>query len=173
MPTILGKRCPQCRTENFSTLHHKPWPFKIPGVQYFTCSDCRQDFFYITPCSILINKRVSERVTPPNTLLVRIKGHQEQFAKIEDISMEGIGFSYDLDLQKFADEKFTIDLYNCKQGTFLKNLPVQIVSSRVTVQEFSGKRTSILRSGARFGHLNRTQKKILKNVVDGFNKKRM
>jgi len=169
MPVIFGKKCPRCKTSDCRPLLNKAWPGNLPGVQNFTCSKCKQDFYYIPPCSILIDKRISERVAPPNTLLVRIQGERQQFAKIEDISMEGIGFSYDLDLQKFAHENFTIDLYNCKQGTFLKNLPVQVVSSRVSVQKIAGHQTTILRNGARFGQLNRTQKKILKDFVEGFN----
>ncbi|HEB70594.1 MAG TPA: hypothetical protein ENI88_13405 [Desulfobulbus sp.] len=169
MPVIFGKKCPRCKTSDCRPQHSRTWPNQVPGVQTFTCSKCKQDFFYIPPCSILIDKRISERVAPPNTLLVRIKGERQQFAKIEDISMEGIGFSYDLDLQKFAQENFTIDLYNCKQGTFLKNLPVEVVSSRVSVQEIAGQQVTILRNGARFGRLNRIQEKILKDFVEGFN----
>lgn len=170
MPIIFGKKCPRCKTSNCIPLNNRPWPVQLPGAQNFFCSDCKQDFLYIPPVSILVDKRVSERVAPPNTLLVRIQGSQQQFAKIEDISTEGIGFSYNLDQQKFARENFTIDLYNCKHGTFLKDLPVQVVSYRVSVQNIAGQQTTILRNGARFGRLNRTQKKILKDFVDGFKK---
>jgi hypothetical protein len=170
MPIAFGKKCPQCKKKYILPLHNKSWPCQLPGVQYFTCSTCHQDFFYIPPCSILIDKRISERIQPPSTLLVRIQGDQSQFARIEDISMEGIGFSYDLDLQKFAGDRFTIDLYNCKQGTLLKSLPVEIVSSRVRLINISGKQTTILRNGARFGKLNRTQSKILQDFIEGFSK---
>lgn len=171
MSIIFGKKCPSCRTKNFFPQHNKSWPCQLPGVRYYTCSDCRQNFFFILPCSILDDKRISERIELPNTLLVRIRGKQQQFGRIEDISMEGMGFSYDLDLQKFARESFTIDIYNCKLGTYLKNLPVQVVSSRVSVKKISGQPITILRNGVRFGPLNSTQKKILKNFIEGFNKK--
>jgi len=82
--------------------------------------------------------------------------------------MEGIGFSYDLDLQKFAQEHFSIDLYNCKQGTYLENIPVQVVSSRVKVKAIGGRSTTILRNGARFIHLNPAQKKILNDFLRDF-----
>ena len=168
MPMAFGKKCPGCRGKYILPRQNKSWPCQLPGVQYFTCSTCRQDFFYIPPCSILIDKRTNERIEPPSTLLVRIQGDQSQFAKIEDISMGGIGFSYDLDLQKFARDSFTIDLYNCKQGTLLKDLPIDVVSSRVRVKKISGEKTTILRNGARFRQLNRTQKKILQDFIDGF-----
>lgn len=171
MPISFGKKCPRCGATNYFPLHKKGWFLQLPGVRYYTCSDCHHDFCFIPPCSVLINKRTSERIKPPNTLLVRFNGQQQQFAKIEDISLEGIGFSYDLDQQKFAEEIFTIDLYNCKQGTSLQNLPIQVVTTRVAVREISGKRTTILRSGARFGYLTNTQKKILTNFVESFNRK--
>ena len=166
MPIILGKKCPRCKTANFSSVSRKSWLCSTPGVQHLSCSDCGQDFYFFIGCSILHDKRTSKRLQPPNTLLVRFREKEQKFAQIEDISTEGIGFSYNLDQQKFVRDRFSIDLYNCKQGTSLEDLPVQVVSTKVSVEQISGQPTTILRNGAYFADLSRTQKKLLKHFIE-------
>ncbi len=165
MPIILGKKCPRCRTGNCSSLPDQSWFFRLPGVAHLSCADCGQDFYYFIGTSILHERRSNQRIQPPQTLLVRFCGTDQKFAQIEDITTEGIGFTYTLDRQKFLCDRFTIDLFNCKQGAFLKNLPVRIVSSQVSVKTVSGKPTTMMRNGARFVDLNRTQQKLLAHFI--------
>ncbi len=168
MGFIVGKKCPHCQSGNFLALYNRSWPCHLPGVHYFTCVDCHQDFFYLFPLSITREKRNCQRTKAPPTLLARIRGHRPQFARIDDISLEGIGFSYDLDVQKFARDNFSIDLYDCNRGTYLENIPVQVVSSRVRIESIGGQPAAILRNGVRFKHLNNAQKKILENLIRDF-----
>ena len=138
----------------------------LPGMQHLCCSDCGQDFYFFAGCSILHDKRAGTRLQPPNTLLVRFREKEQKFAQIEDITTEGIGFSYNLDQQKFVRDRFSIDLYNCKQGTSLEDLPIQVVSTKVSVEQIAGQPTTILRNGAYFVDLSRTQKKLLQQFIE-------
>ena len=110
-------------------------------------------------------RRAGKRIQPPHTLLVRFGDGEQKFAQIRDITIDGIGFTYTLDKQKFLCNRLTIDLFNCKQGAFLKDLPIRIVSSEVSVQNVAGQPTTIMRNGARFIDLNRTQKKLLAHFI--------
>ena len=165
MPIISGKKCPRCKTGNHAPLPGQPWFFRLPGVAHLLCRDCGQDFYFLAGVSILHERRTSKRIQPPHTLLVRFGDTDQKFARIQDITTEGIGFSYRLDEQKFLCDRFTIDLFNCTQGAFLKDLPVRIVSSEVSVQNVSGQPTTMMRNGARFIDLNRTQKKLLAHFI--------
>ncbi len=106
----------------------------------------------------------------PSNLLVRLHGEREQFARILDISQDGVCFSYDHDLQKLAGRRFKIDIYDCKQGTYLEGLPVRIVSNIIEVQNTGGQPRSILRNGGRFERLSRAQKKLLARLIASYAK---
>ncbi len=165
MPIISGKKCPRCRTDNHAPLPEQPWFFRLPGLAHLICADCGQDFYFLAGVSILHERRATKRLHPPHTLLVRFGDTEQQFARIQDISSEGIGFSYRLGSQKLHCARYRIDLFNCKQGTFLKDLPVQIVSSEVLIQNAAGRLTTIMKIGARFIDLNPTQKKLLSHFI--------
>ncbi len=165
MPIIPGKKCPRCGTSHYFPLPEQPWFLRLPGSDHLVCTDCGQDFYFFGGISVLHERRANERIQPPHTLLVRFGDGEQKFAQIRDISTEGIGFTYTLDKQKFLCDRLTIDLFNCKQGAFLKDLPVRIVSSEVSVQNVAGQPTTIMRNGARFIDLNRTQKKLLAHFI--------
>ena len=140
----------------------------FPGASLATCTRCHQKVFSFFPVSLLLENRGSTRHRMPCNLLVRLRGEKEQFARILDISQEGVCFSYDHDLQKLAGRTFKIDIYDCKQGTYLEGLPVRIVSNMIEVQNIAGERRSILRNGGRFEKLSRTQKKILARLISDY-----
>ncbi len=165
MPIIPGKKCPRCRTSHYSPLPEQPWFLRLPGAAHLVCTDCGQDFYFFGGISVLHERRANERIQPPHTLLVRFGDGEQKFAQIQDITTAGIGFTYTLDKQKFLCDRLTIDLFNCKQGAFLKDLPVRIVSSEVSVQNVAGQPTTMMRNGARFIDLNRTQKKLLAHFI--------
>ena len=165
MPIIPGKKCPRCLTGNHAPLPEQPWFFRLPGVDHLLCTDCGQDFYFLAGVSILHERRASKRIQPPHTLLVRFGDTEQKFARIQDISTDGIGFSYRLDTQKLHCARYNIDLFNCKQGEFLKDLPVEIVSSEVLIKNAAGRLTTIMKIGARFIDLNPTQKKLLSHFI--------
>ncbi len=165
MPIIPGKKCPRCKTGNYSLFPKQPWFLRLPGVGHLVCTDCGQDFYFFGGISLLHERRTSERIQPPHTLLVRFGKTDQKFAQIQDITTDGIGFTYTLDKRNSLCDYFTIDLFNCKQGAFLKDLPVRIVSSEVRVQNVAGRPTTMMRNGARFIELKRTQKKLLAHFI--------
>ncbi len=172
MPIISGKKCPRCKTDNYSLLREQPWFLRLPGVAHLVCTNCGQDFYFFGGISLLHERRISERIQPPHTLLVRFGETDQKFAQIQDITTEGIGFTHTLDRQNFLCDRFTIDLFNCKQGAFLKDLPIRIVSSEVRVKNVAGQPTTLMRNGARFIELKRTQKKLLAHFIQASDRQR-
>ncbi len=140
----------------------------FPGAALANCRRCRQHIFSFFPFSIILENRTSPRHRMPSSLLVRLHGEREQFARILDISQEGVCFSFDHDLQKLAGRRFKIDIYDCRQGTYLEGLPVRIVSNMIEVQNIGGQPRSILRNGGRFEKLSRAQKKLLARLIDRY-----
>ncbi len=165
MPIISGKKCPRCKTGNHAPLPGQPWFFRLPGVAHLLCRDCGQDFYFLAGASLLHERRTSERIQPPHTLLVRFGNTNPKFSRIQDISTEGIGFSCMADEGALLNERLTIDLFNCTQGAFLKDLPIRVVSSQVRVQNVSGQPTTMMRNGAQFIGLSQTKKKLLARFI--------
>jgi len=159
-------------TSHHSPLPEQPWFLRLPGTAHLVCTDCGQDFYFFGGISMLHERRSSKRIQPPHTLLLRFGDGEQKIARIQDITTEGIGFTYTLDKQKFLCDRLTIDLFNCKQGAILKDLPVRIVSSEVSVQNVAGQPTTIMRNGARFIALNRAQKKILAHFIQASDRKK-
>ncbi len=137
----------------------------FPRASLASCGRCQRHIFSFFPFSIVLENRTSTRHRMPSNLLVRLHGEREQFARILDISEEGVCFSYDHDLQKLAGRRFKIDIYDCRQGTYLEGLPVRIVSNMVEVRNIGGQPRSILRNGGRFEKLSRAQKKLLARLI--------
>jgi len=165
MPIRFGKKCPRCRTGHYSPLPEQPWFLRLPGTDHLVCTDCGQDFYFFGGIAVLHERRASERIRPPRSLLVRFDDGNQKFAKIQDISTEGIGFIYPHEQQKIIPDCLTIDLFNCKHGAFLKDIVLRIVSSTTNVQNVSGQSITVIRNGARFINLSRTQKKLLAQFI--------
>ncbi|MFP7755526.1 PilZ domain-containing protein [Thermodesulfobacteriota bacterium B35] len=161
----LGKKCPRCGGRRLEPLPARPWMHLFPGASLGNCRRCHRYVFSFFPFSIVLENRTSPRHRMPSNLLVRLHGEKEQFAKLLDISEEGVCFSYDHDLQKLAGRRFKIDIYDCKQGAYLEGLPVRIVSNMIEVQNIGGQARSILKNGGRFEKLSRTQKKLLARLI--------
>ncbi|WP_457574788.1 PilZ domain-containing protein [Desulfolithobacter sp.] len=167
----FGRKCPRCKGRNLSPLALQPWMDSFPAARHYLCRTCSRDILSFFPISVLLEKRTSKRFKMPSNLLVRLKGQQEQFARIHDLSENGLRFSYNYDSQKLADTCLEVDLYNCELGTFLEGLPIRILSNTFETRQIGGRPTTIVWRGACFGPLNRAQKTILKNYITTYGQK--
>ena len=113
----------------------------------------------------LRERRNQERVPTTNTLLARFRGKKPVFTRIEDISIEGIGVTCAQEQHDILMNGFAIDLYDCREGTSLEGLPIEIVSSIVRVQTVAGQTRRTVKIGARFLNLSLTQRKLLGNFI--------
>ena len=168
---VFGRKCPRCKGRDLSPLTLQPWMDSFPAARHYHCRTCSQDILSFFPISVLLEKRTSERFKMPNNLLIRLKGQHEQFARIHDLSENGLRFSYNYDSQKFADTALEVDLYNCEQGTSLERLPIRVLSSTFETRKIGDSPTTIVWQGACFGQLNRAQKTILKNYITTYGQK--
>ncbi len=165
MPIILGKKCPRCRSGNSSPLPEQSWFLRLPGVAHLICRDCGQNFYFFNVASVSYDRRSRERIHPARTLLVRFGKTKQQFAAIEDINIKGIGFTCTQEQETDFTDYLTIDLFNCKEGTWLEKLPVRIVSSGTPSVKSTGLQTARKRNGCCFIGLNQTQKKLLTHLI--------
>jgi hypothetical protein len=164
----IGRKCPRCGSlrlikqpgqDSGKLLRH------IPGVNGQLCLECGQSFFMCWGIGILREQRNQERMPTTNTLLARFRGKKPVFTRIEDISIEGIGVTCALEQLDTLMNGFAIDLYDCRAGTSLEGLPIEIVSSIVQVQTVAGQTRRASKIGARFLNLSLTQRKLLDNFI--------
>ncbi len=165
MTFSLGYKCPNCGSSNLAPQPIRPRICVFLGAQLHECTICHRDIAYFCLISILVDKRAAKRYRTASTLLVRLRDKKEQFGRLLDISTGGLSFSYDFDQQKFADQYFRLDIFNCRDGSYLEGLPVRIVSNTVQVKTISGRPVTILRNSASFEHLSRHQLSVLKKLI--------
>jgi len=163
----IGRKCPRCgssqvgepQEESGDSVRH------IPGISRQICQQCGQAFTMYWGVGVLHERRHLERVPTENTLLARFRGKKPVFARIDDISTEGIGVICPQEQQDLLWRGFAIDLYDCMEGTTLEGLPIEVVSSVQQEPNAAGQTQKTVKIGARFLHLTTTQKKLLDHFI--------
>jgi len=164
----VSDACPSCHSTNYSELIRKPWMCLLPVARYRHCQNCNSDFLSITPIST-DERRAHRRYRVSKSLLVRIRTKKPQFARIANMHMHGIEFSFDGDIQELENKEIEIDLYSCYHGKSLEGLKIEIISETTSVTRRSShvpiKKRAIR---GRLKDLTNAQKIDLQNYLDKY-----
>lgn len=160
----FGRKCPACASRHVVAAPGGARPGVFPLARRCACADCGQQMVCLPGFSRTIEHRHHHRRQMPPFFLVRIPGPPNRFARIRNISDDGICFVSPAE-QTFPPGPLLLDLYNCNDGSSLELLPAEIVASPVLPVEIKGIRTAALNSCARFTNLNRAQKKVLRACI--------
>ena len=158
---VFGKKCPACGSKRLTAHTHRLGLAALPTARAYACADCRQQMVFLFPCSFTVENRHHIRKRLPSFFLVRIPGGNNQYARIKNISEGGLCFDQHYNAAPIPNRFFTLDLYNCNDGSSLEQLPTELVATREEILEINGIKTTILNNSARFVNLSQAQKKVL------------
>jgi len=115
------------------------------------------------------HRRFPRKQLPP-FFLVRISGKELQYARIKNISEDGISFDQHYNAPPLSSNIISIDLYNCNDGSSLEKLPTEILATTEYILDTNGIKTTILNYCGRFVNLTQAQKKVLRSCLNQFGK---
>lgn len=164
-----GKKCPSC---NERDLHPaapiNTWLSRIPTCKRFICPKCHLGILYIFPFSIIKEQRSHQRHALPKNFLLRISGAVNSFARIRDISTEGVCFMHNYHNGGIPEPFYIVDLYNCDDGTSLEGLHVKMVDTSEELHAVGETAVFNTYHRGRFTNLNQVQKKVLASCIEKF-----
>ena len=162
------KKCPGCGSKR-SAPRPPPtsWIASLPFATTFSCQECHQQYVYVFPFSIAIaiENRRHPRSELPVYFLLRIRGPQNQYTRIANISPGGIAFTQHTQAVPAGTGFLVVDLYNCNDGSSLESLTAEVVATCEQRLDIQGRKTSLFKNSARFTHLNQAQKKVLSTCI--------
>jgi hypothetical protein len=159
------KKCPGCGSKRSAPRPPTSWMASLPFVSTFSCQECRQQFVYVFPFSIAIENRRYPRSKLPVYFLLRVRGPQNQYTRIANISPGGIAFTHHTNTVPAGTRFLVVDLYNCNDGSSLESLTAEVVATSEQRLDIQGRKTSLFTNSARFIHLNQAQKKVLSTCI--------
>lgn len=158
---VFGKKCPACGSKRLTARSRHAGLATLPTARAYACADCGQQMVFLFPFSMAVENRNHTRKRLPSFFLVRIPGDSNHYARIKNISEGGLCFDQHYNAAPIANRFFTLDLYNCNDGSSLEQLPTELVATTEEILEINGIKTTILNNSARFVNLNQAQKKVL------------
>ena len=160
----FGRKCPACGSRHLVSAAGTFRPSAFPITKRCACADCGQQMVCLPGFSRTIEHRHHLRQRLPPFFLVRLPGQTARFARIRNISEDGICFVSPAE-QTPPPGRILLDLYNCNDGSSLELLPAEIVATRESHLDSNGISTAVINSCARFTSLNRAQKKVLRACI--------
>lgn len=153
------KRCPTCGGRQ---LVARPQPASgLPTAPTYACVECRRLLRFYFLFSVSAEQRRFPRRRLPSFFLVRMADTAHQYARIKNISEGGLCFDQHYHAAPLATRRFTVDLFNCNDGSSLEQLPAEIVATCEQLFDVNGVKTTVVNHRVRFVRLNRAQRKVL------------
>lgn len=164
----FGKQCPTCGAKRLVARPADSRLVALPFVQALACAACGQQIRKIFFVAIGVEHRRFPRKQLPAHFLIRLHGSTEQYARVSNISIGGLCFAQQYNAAPVNDHRFTLDLYNCNDGSSLEQLQVELVKTSEQIVETNGVKTTVLNNRARFVNLNAAQQKVLSACLHQF-----
>jgi hypothetical protein len=164
----FGKKCPRCGSMAIVPKNGTQGHMGAFALGRYLCRDCRQSISHRLFFSYTEDQRRWQRHRLPSTFVIRIHDHQDQYARIADISASGIGFFSGMGGESLAGKRVLVDLFNCDDGTSLEQLSVEILASRIDHLDANPGYRSVVLNRARFTQLNQAQVKVLNNCISRY-----
>ncbi|MDY0391388.1 PilZ domain-containing protein [Desulfobulbus oligotrophicus] len=165
---VFGSKCPSCRGTDVTARPAASGFAWLPVIRSYGCTRCRQQFFTFFFVSISREHRRFPRKHLPAFFLARISGKDQQYARIKNISEDGISFDQHYNAPPLGSNELTVDLYNCNDGSSLEQLPTEILAITEYLLDTNGIKTTVLNYSCRFTNLTQAQKKVLRSCLNQF-----
>jgi hypothetical protein len=125
--------------------------------------------------SVEFEKRKCKRLLMKDNVFAALRGGFRKVGKIDDISIDGIGFSYlkQTGNMRARDHDYLVDIFLPQNGFHLFNIPCRTVYEKAGVFIVEGFPVKLSRCGLHFGKLSDIQKNLLDFIIAKFTVKKM
>ena len=119
-------------------------------------------------------QRKCKRLTVKDNVFAALRGGFKKVGKIDDISLNGLGFSY---LKKTGDpgphvHEYQVDIFLLQNGFHLFNIPCRTAYEKTGVTIVEGFPVKLFRCGLHFGKLSDIQLSLLNFIITKFTVRR-